>query len=107
MHLFGTMKAPSKRQIYLWKSHFEKFGTVDNLISKSINRQNYLGRKRVLDEALISRVKEDDENSPKRSTRKRWQAFGISRTALHRVLNFDLHEFPHVIQTYQKLAAND
>ena len=100
MHVFGTTKAPSKRQIYLWKSHFEKFGTViDNLIRKSTNRENYLGRKKVLDEALISRVKEDDENSPKRSTRKRWQALGISRTALRRVLNFDLREFPHIIQT--------
>ena len=54
---------------------------------------------KVLDEALISRVKEDDKNSPKRSTRKRWQALGISRTALRRVLHFDLREFPHIIQT--------
>ena len=31
MHAFVTTKAPSKRQIHHWKSHFEKFGTLDNL----------------------------------------------------------------------------
>ena len=44
------------------------------------------GKKKILDEALISRVKEGDENSPKWSTRKRYQMLGISRTTLRRVL---------------------
>jgi len=43
---FGTTKAPSKRQIYLWKSHFEKFENVETLNNKSANRESYLGRKK-------------------------------------------------------------
>ena len=35
------------------------------------------------------------------------QMLGISRTTLGSVLNFDIHEFPHIIQTQQKLTAND
>ena len=83
---FRNNESTSKRKIYLWESHFEKFGTVENLNSKSANRECYLERKKILDEALISRVKEGDENSPKWSTRKMYQMLGISRTTLRRVL---------------------
>ena len=45
LHVFETMKALAKRQLYLWKSHFEKFGTVEILNSKSANRESYSGEK--------------------------------------------------------------
>ena len=41
-------------------------GTVENLKKKSYERESHSGRKKVRDEAMINRVREDIENFPKR-----------------------------------------
>ena len=54
--------------------NLELYGTVENLNKKSDRRESHSGRKKVRDEAMINRVR---ENSPKRGLRKRGQALRI------------------------------
>ena len=101
LHEFETDRAPCKSIIQAWMKKFSEFGTVKNLNSKSGDRESHSGRKRKRDEALIDRVRDDVEDSPKRSSRKRCQALGISRSTLLRVIRSDLKQFPY------KLSPSD
>ena len=104
---FQSEKPPPDRQIYDWVRKFRTYGTVENLCKKSTTRDSHSGRKRIRDEAIIERVRQDVESSPKRSTRKRCQSLDLSRTTLRRILRHDLGVFPYHIQTCQKLTADD
>ena len=44
------------------------------------------GRKRVEDESMIERVRQEVENSPKKSHRKRAQALGLISPTLRKIL---------------------
>ena len=59
------------------------------------------------DEAMINRVREDIENSPKRGPRKRGQALRICYRTLRRVVKEDLGKFLYHIQTKHMLSADD
>ena len=61
-------------------------------------------RKKVCDEAMINRVREDIENSPKREPRKRGQALRICYRTLCGVVKEDLGKFPYHIQTNNMLT---
>lgn len=107
LHVFQTDRAPNKSRIAQWVKNFNKFGTVQNLNKQAEDRESHSGRKRLRNEALITRVQDDVECSPKRSSRQRCQALGITRSTLLRVMNEDLKQFPYRIQTKHKLTAND
>ena len=77
LHTNLKQKYPDKKRIEAWVKKFEKFGTVENLNKKSDRQESHSGRKRLRDEAMIERVRNDIENSPKRSTRKRCQFSAI------------------------------
>ena len=57
-------KYPDKKRIEAWVKKFEVFGIVENLNKKSDRQESHSGRKRVRDEAIIERVRDDDKNSP-------------------------------------------
>ena len=99
---FQTTKAPDHKRIYAWVKKFDEHGTVENLNKKSDNRATHSGRKRIRDAEMIERVRQDVENSPKRSTRKRSQSLSIGRCTLRRTLKDDLGKFPYHIQTKHK-----
>ena len=59
LYVVEKIEAPANERIQIWKLYFEKLCTIENLDSKSANREGYSIRKGVLDEALISRMNEN------------------------------------------------
>ena len=104
---FNEPKAPSKSIIYGWIKKFEQEGTVKNLNSKLDGRLSHSGRKKIRTDEVIEAVRQSVLHSPKRSTRKRCQLVGLSRTTLLRVLHDDLRLYAYHIQIHQKLANAD
>ena len=104
---FPNHTAPYKSLIMKWQKKFTKFGTVKNLNRKTLDRLSHSGRKRIRNEVMIYRVRGSVTDSPHRSTRRRCQELGISRTTLRRVLQEDIHLFPYHITTHQKLTEHD
>ena len=76
-------------------------------LEPSEDRGSCSGRKRIRNQELIDRIRDDVENSPKRSSRKRCQVLGIKRGTLLNALTEDLKKYPYHIQTHQKLTPND
>ena len=107
LQVFQKEKAPCKQRLHAWVKKFGAHGTVENLNKKSSNRKTHSGRKRVRDEAIIQRVRQDVQESPKRSTRKRSQSLSLDRCTLRRILKEDLGMFPYHIQTMQFLSTDD
>ena len=107
LHIFDVEKAPCKSRIQDWVKKFQTEGTVQNLNSRSDDRESNSGRKRLREGAIIERVRCSVVKSPKRSTRKRAQCLGLSRTTLRRILVDDLNLFPYRIQIHQKLSEAD
>ena len=104
---FHQPKPPSNFVIFGWINKFEQEGTVKNLNSKSDDRLSHSGRKTIRTDEVIEAVRQSVLNSPKRSTRKRCQLVGLSRTTLRRVLHDDLKQYPYRIQLHQKLVTAD
>ena len=80
LHVFDKEKAPSKQIMYAWMAKFDAYWSLENLNKKTDTRDSHSGRKRVRDEATIARVRQDVENSPKRSRGGRSQALNLSLT---------------------------
>ena len=106
---FQTEVAPDKSLIYRWVEKFRKHGTVQNLNSKSDDRQTHSGRPKKRTTEVIEMVRNSVEFSPKRSIRRRSQSLSLDRkispSTVRRVLINDLKRFPYRIQTKQKLTT--
>ena len=98
---------PDRKGIEAWVKRFEAFGIVENLNKKSDRQESHSGRKRVRDEVIIERVRDDVKNSPKRDLRKRAQLLRICYSTLRRVVKEDLGKFLYHIQTKHMLSADD
>lgn len=104
---FPNHKSPYKCLIWKWVCKFEDSGTVENLNRKTPGRVTHSGRKRIRSDEMIMQVRESVEESPHRSSRRRSQELGISRSTLLRILKADIDLFPYHITMHQKLTDHD
>ena len=104
---FHPPKTPYKSLIVKWVAKFRSCGTVVDLKQKTPGRETHSGRKRKRDEEFIERVRESIEDSPHRTTRKRCQELGVTRSTMMRAMKDDLQLFPYRISIHQKLTEAD
>ena len=79
---FNPTKPPYKSLIVKWVAKFRTKGTVRNLNSITPGRKSHSGRKRKRDEAFIESLRESVQESPHRSTRRRYQGLDTSRSTM-------------------------
>lgn len=91
---------PNNRSISKWVEHFRLHG---NVLPKNISTRVPT----VVTPENVDRVRVSVEESPRRSTRKRAQALGISRRSLQTILAKHLKFHPYKIVVVQRLLPTD
>ena len=84
---FNPPKPPYKSLIVKWVAKFRTEGTVRNLNSITPGRNSHSGRKRKRNEEFIERLRESVQESPHKSTRRRYQELASSRSTMLRAID--------------------
>ena len=74
---FPDHPTPYKSLIYKWVSKFQATGNLEKLHRKTPGCQTYTGMKSIRDEAYLTRIQESVDESPNKSSRRRFQELGI------------------------------
>jgi hypothetical protein len=90
---------PNRRSILKWVKDFREHGNVTPKIPQRVPH--------IVTPENIARVQVSVEESPRRSTRHRTQALGISRRSLQTILNEHLKFYPYKIMLVQKIFPRD
>jgi len=90
---------PDRRSVLKWVKDSRIYG---NVATKTPVR-----RSSVVTPGNVERVRVSVEESPRRSTRRRGRALGISRRSLRTILNKHLNFHPCKIMIVQKLLSRD
>ena len=104
---FDPPKPLYKLLIVKWVMKFRQAGSLSDLRPATPGRETHSGRKRVRSEEMVQGIRESVENLPGRSSRRRSQELGLSRSTLLRIMKKDLKKFPYRISIHQTLSEVD
>ena len=99
---FDVRDAPGRKTVWKIVNKFRTGRTVHNL-----NKGRSGRHKAARTPENIDAVRHSVTQSPKKSSRRRSQELGLSRSSIRRILKLDLKLFPYHIQVKHKLTAED